>query len=69
MVCFNGCMSLRVDWMRESRPCSFYHKMIQELNKLYTDYDNASMINMFRNKIDIYLMRANYTKMTFLDSS
>ena len=39
---------------------SFSHRVINELNKLSNDCVNASM-NMFKNRIDKYLIRAGYT--------
>ena len=33
------------------------HRMINDWNKLSTDCDNASNENMFKNKLDIYLIR------------
>ena len=36
-------------------------RMINEWNKLPTDCVNASSVNMFKNRIDRYLIRAGYT--------
>ena len=35
--------------------------MINEWNKLPNDCVNASSVNMFKNRIDRYLIRAGYT--------
>ena len=40
---------------------SFSHKTINEWNKLSTDCVTASSVNMFINKVDIYLRKAVYT--------
>ena len=34
---------------------------INAWNKLSTDFVNASSVNMFKNKVDTYLRRADYT--------
>ena len=36
-------------------------KVINEWNKLQNDCFNASSVNMFKNRIDIYLIRVGYT--------
>ena len=38
---------------------SFSHRVINELNKLSNDCVNASSMNMFKNRIDKYLIRAD----------
>ena len=43
------------------RKYSFSQRMINELNKLPNDCVNASSVNMFKNRIDIYMLRAGYT--------
>ena len=43
------------------RKYSFSQRTINEWNKLSTDYVTASSVNMFKNKIDTYLRRADYT--------
>ena len=40
------------------RKYSFSQRVISELNKLSNDCVNASSVNMFKNKIDRYLIRA-----------
>ena len=40
---------------------SFSQKTINERNKLSTDCVTASSLNMFKNKVDTYLRRADYT--------
>ena len=40
---------------------SFSQRVIIEWNKLPNDCVNASSVNMFKNRIDIYLIRAGYT--------
>ena len=43
------------------RKYSFSQRTINEWNKLSTDCVIASSVNMFQNKVDTYLMRADYT--------
>ena len=43
------------------RKHSFSQRTIHEWNKLSTDCITASSVNMFKNKVDTYLMRADYT--------
>ena len=43
------------------RKFSFSRRTTNEWNRLSTDCVNASSINMFNNKINIYLRRAAYT--------
>ena len=43
------------------RKYSFSKRTINEWNKLSTDCVTASSVNMFKNKVDTYLMRADYT--------
>ena len=43
----------------DMRKYSFSQRVINEWNKL--DCVNASSVNMFKNKINIYLIRAGYT--------
>ena len=45
----------------DMRKYSFSQRLINEWNKLPNDYVNASSVNMFKNKIDRYLIRAGYT--------
>ena len=40
---------------------SFSLRVINEWNKLPNDCVSASSVNMFKNRIDIYLIRAGYT--------
>ena len=40
---------------------SFSQRTINEWNKLSTDCVNVSSVNMFKNKVDTYLRRADYT--------
>ena len=47
-------------WL-EMRKYSFSQKVINEWNKLPNDCVNASSVNMFKNRIDRYLIRAGYT--------
>ena len=42
------------------RTCLFSQRTVNEWNILSADYVGASNVNMFRNKIDIYLRRAGY---------
>ena len=45
------------------RKCSFSQRVINEWNKLPNDCVNGSSVNMsiYKNRIDIYLIRAGYT--------
>ena len=45
----------------DMRKYSFSHRVINEWNKLPNDCVSASSVNMFKNRIDIYLIRAGYT--------
>ena len=45
----------------DMRKYSFSQKVINEWNKLPNDCVNASIVNMFRNRIDRYLIRPGYT--------
>ena len=43
------------------RKCSFSQRTVNEWNRLSADCVGASSVNIFKNKIDIYLRRAGYT--------
>ena len=43
------------------RKYSFSQRTINKWNKLSTDYVTASSMNMFKNKVETYLRRADYT--------
>ena len=43
------------------RKYSFSQRTVNEWNKLSTDCVTASIVNMFKNKVDTYLRRAGYT--------
>ena len=45
----------------DMRKYSFSQRVINDWNKLPNDCVNASSVNMFKNRIDIYLIRAGYT--------
>ena len=45
----------------DMRKYSFSQRVINEWNKLPNDCVNASSVNMIKNRIDIYLIRAGYT--------
>ena len=45
----------------DMRKYSFSQRVIKEWNKLPNDCVNASSVNMFKNRIDRYLIRAGYT--------
>ena len=45
----------------DMRKYSFSQRVINEWNKLPNDCVNTSSVNMFKNKIDRYLIRAGYT--------
>ena len=47
--------------MFDMRKYSFSQRVINEWNKLPNDCVNASSVNMFKNRIDRYLIRAGYT--------
>ena len=44
----------------DMRKYSFSQKVINEWNKLSNDCVNASSVNMFKNRINRYLIRAGY---------
>ena len=43
------------------RTFSFSQRIVNEWNKLSADCVDASSVNIFKNKIEIYLRRAGYT--------
>ena len=43
------------------RKISFSQRTVNEWNRLSADYVGASSVNIFKNKIDIYLRQAGYT--------
>ena len=45
----------------DMRKYCFSQRVINEWNKLLNDCVNASNVNMFKNRIDKYLLRAGYT--------
>ena len=45
----------------DMRKNSFSQRVINEWNKLPNDCVNVSSVNMFKNRIDRYLIRAGYT--------
>ena len=45
----------------DMRKYSFSQRVINEWNKLPNDCVNASSVNMFKSRIDIYLIRVGYT--------
>ena len=45
----------------DMRKYSFSQRVINEWNKLSNDYVSASKVNMFKDRIDRYLIRAGYT--------
>ena len=45
----------------DMRKYSFSQRVINEWNKLPNDCVNASCVNMFKNRIDRYMIRAGYT--------
>ena len=47
-------------WL-DMRKCSFSQRVINEWNKLPNDCVNARSVNLFKNRIDRYLIRACYT--------
>ena len=47
--------------MLDMRKYSFSQRVITEWNKLPNYCVNASRVNMFKNRIDRYLIRAGYT--------
>ena len=44
----------------DMRKYSFSQRVINDWNKLPNDCVNASSVNMFKNRIDIYLIRVGY---------
>ena len=49
----------RLDIRNQTRP--FSQRTVNEWNRLSADCVGASSVNIFKNKIDIYLRRAGYT--------
>ena len=47
--------------MSDMRKYSFSQRVINEWNTLPNDCVNASNVNMFKNRTDLYLMRVSYT--------
>ena len=47
--------------MLDMRKYSFSQRVINEWNKVSNDCVNASSVNMFKNRIDRYLIRVGYT--------
>ena len=45
----------------DMRKYSFSQRVINEWNKLPNDCVNASRVNIFKNRIDRYLLKAGYT--------
>ena len=45
----------------DTRKYSFSHRVINEWNKLPNDCVSASSVNMFKNRIERYVIRAGYT--------
>ena len=53
----------------DMRKYAISQKVINEMNKLSNDCVNASSVDMFKNRIDSYLIRAGYIQMIkLLDS-
>ena len=46
----------------DMRKYSFSQRVINEWNKLPNECANASRVNMFKHRIDRYLIRAGYTE-------
>ena len=51
------------------RKYSFSQRVINEWNKLPNDCVNASSVNMFKNRIDRYMIRAGYDQIVGLSIS
>ena len=45
----------------DMRTSSFSQRVVNEWNKLPNDCVNASSVNMFKNRIDRYLIKTGYT--------
>ena len=52
---------VKEQWRLDMRKYSFSQRVINEWNKMPNDCVNASSDNMFKNRIDRYLIRAGYT--------
>ena len=50
------------------RKFPFTERTVNEWNRLSANCVGASSVNIFKNKIDIYLRRAGYTEIDRLDS-
>ena len=57
----NGVTLAKKQCILDIRKFSFSQRTINEWNKLLADCVGASSVNIFKNKIDIYLRRAGYT--------
>ena len=51
----------RATKMIDIRKFSFSQRTVNEWNRLSADCVGASSVNIFKNKIDIYVRRARYT--------
>ena len=54
-------MELHILLVIDIRTFSFSQRIVNEWNRLSADCVGASSVNIFKNKIDIYLRRAGYT--------
>ena len=56
----HGIASAKKQCRLDIRKFSFSQRTVNEWNRLSADCVGASSVNMFKNKIDIYLRRAGY---------
>ena len=60
---------IKEQYRLDMRKYSFSQRLINEWNKLPNDCVNGSSVNIFKSRIDRYLIRARYTSMIkLLDS-
>ena len=57
----NGVTLAKKQCRLDIRKFSFSQRTVNEWNRLSADCVGASSVNIFKNKIDIYLRRAGYT--------
>ena len=59
--CHHGVTLAKKQCRLDIRKFSFSQRTVNEWNRLSADCVGASSVNIFKNKIDIYLRRAGYT--------
>ena len=64
----HGVTLAKKQYRLDIRTVSFSQRTVDEWNRLSADCVDASSVNIFKNKIDIYLRQAGYTEINRLDS-